>query len=36
MIRETIDALMRLRGIECRSPPGCAEAFHGGKIVVGC
>lgn len=33
--RETIDALMRLRGIECRSPSGYAEAFHGRKIVAG-
>jgi LmbE family N-acetylglucosaminyl deacetylase len=36
LTRETIDALMRLRGIECRSPTGYAEAFHGRKIVVGC
>jgi predicted transcriptional regulator len=36
MIREAIEALMRLRGIECRSPTGYAEAFHGRKIVVGC
>lgn len=32
--RETFDALMRLRGLECRSPTGYAEAFHARKIVV--
>jgi LmbE family N-acetylglucosaminyl deacetylase len=32
--RETMDALMRLRGVECRSPSGYAEAFHGRKVVV--
>jgi LmbE family N-acetylglucosaminyl deacetylase len=26
--------LMRLRGAECRSPTGYAEAFHGRKLVV--
>jgi LmbE family N-acetylglucosaminyl deacetylase len=26
--------LMRLRGAECRSPTGFAEAFHGRKLVV--
>lgn len=32
--RETFDALMRLRGIECASPTGYAEGFHGRKISV--
>jgi LmbE family N-acetylglucosaminyl deacetylase len=27
-------ALMRLRGIECRSPSGFAEAFHARKLVL--
>jgi LmbE family N-acetylglucosaminyl deacetylase len=31
---DTFTALMRLRGIECRSPSGLAEAFHGRKLVV--
>jgi LmbE family N-acetylglucosaminyl deacetylase len=31
---ETFDALMRLRGVESRSPTGYAEAFHGRKIRV--
>lgn len=26
--------LMRLRGVECRSPTGFAEAFHGRKVVL--
>lgn len=29
---ETFNALMRLRGIECKSPGGYAEAFYGRKI----
>lgn len=29
---ETFLSLMRLRGLECRSPSGYAEAFHGRKI----
>ena len=29
---ETFSALMRLRGIECKSPGGYAEAFYGRKI----
>lgn len=32
--RETIDGLMRLRGVECRSATGYAEAFHGRKLAV--
>ena len=28
-------ALMRLRGMECRSPSGFAEAFHARKLVLG-
>lgn len=31
---ETFDALMRLRGIECRAPGGLAEAFHVRKAVL--
>ena len=31
---ETFAALMRLRGIECNSPGGYAEAFHARKILV--
>jgi len=27
--------LMRIRGTECRSATGYAEAFHGRKIVIG-
>jgi LmbE family N-acetylglucosaminyl deacetylase len=34
--RETFVAMLRLRGIECRSPSGYAEAFHGRKLVFGC
>jgi LmbE family N-acetylglucosaminyl deacetylase len=30
----TFDALMRLRGVECASPSGYAEAFYGRKIVL--
>lgn len=29
---ETFDALMRLRGVECASPTGYAEAFHARKL----
>jgi len=29
---ETFNALMRLRGIECKSPGGYAEAYYGRKI----
>lgn len=32
---ENFEALMRLRGLECRSPSGFAEAFHGRKLVLG-
>jgi len=31
---ETFIGLMRIRGIECNSPSGYAEAFHGRKIVI--
>jgi len=31
---ETFNALMRLRGMECRSRTGYAEAFHARKIVA--
>jgi LmbE family N-acetylglucosaminyl deacetylase len=30
--RETFMALLRLRGTECRSPSGYAEAFHARKV----
>jgi LmbE family N-acetylglucosaminyl deacetylase len=30
---ENFEALMRLRGLECRASSGFAEAFHGRKIV---
>lgn len=31
---ETFLALARLRGLECRSPSGYAEAFHARKLVL--
>ena len=31
---DTFSALMRLRGVECRSPSGFAEAFHCRKSVL--
>jgi LmbE family N-acetylglucosaminyl deacetylase len=35
--RDSFMALLRLRGIECRSPSGYAEAFHGRKLCFkGC
>jgi LmbE family N-acetylglucosaminyl deacetylase len=35
--RDTFMAMLRLRGLECRSPSGYAEAFHGRKLVFnGC
>ena len=35
--RDTFMAMLRLRGIECRSPSGYAEAFHGRKLIFkGC
>lgn len=30
--RDTFMAMLRLRGVECRSPSGYAEAFHGRKL----
>jgi LmbE family N-acetylglucosaminyl deacetylase len=30
---ETFSAILRIRGIECKSPTGYAEAFYGRKIV---
>lgn len=30
--RDTFMSLLRLRGLECRSPSGLAEAFHGRKL----
>jgi LmbE family N-acetylglucosaminyl deacetylase len=32
---ETFNALMQLRGIECRAPSGLAEGFYAGKVVIG-
>ena len=32
--KETFEALMRLRGIECRAPAGLAEAFHVRKAIL--
>lgn len=32
--RETFLSLMRLRGMECNSPSGYAEAFHARKVVL--
>jgi len=32
--RETFLALLRLRGMECNSPSGYAEAFYGRKLVL--
>ena len=32
--RETFLSLMRLRGMECNSPSGYAEAFYGRKLIV--
>jgi LmbE family N-acetylglucosaminyl deacetylase len=31
---ETFDGLMRLRGVECASPTGYAEAFHARKLTL--
>lgn len=31
----TFEALLRLRGLECRAPSGLAEAFEGPKVVLG-
>ena len=31
---ETFSALMRIRGVECRSPSGYAEAFYSRKMVM--
>lgn len=31
---DTFESLMRLRGIECRSPSGLAEAFHARKVTL--
>ena len=31
---DTFRALMRLRGLECASPSGYAEAFHAPKVVL--
>ena len=31
---ETFRALARLRGMECRAPDRCAEAFHMRKAVI--
>lgn len=31
---DTFMALLRLRGVECNSPTGLAEAFHSRKLIV--
>jgi LmbE family N-acetylglucosaminyl deacetylase len=31
---DNFQALMRLRGVECRAPSGFAEAFYGRKLVL--
>jgi LmbE family N-acetylglucosaminyl deacetylase len=31
----TFRGLMCVRGVECRAPSGCAEAFHARKLVLG-
>jgi LmbE family N-acetylglucosaminyl deacetylase len=31
----TFFSLMRLRGMECNAPSGCAEAFHCRKLLLG-
>ena len=31
---ETLQALLRLRGLEAGAESGCAEAFHGAKLVI--
>ena len=33
--RNTFEAMMRLRGVECNAPSGFAEAFYARKIVLG-
>lgn len=32
--RDTFMSLLRLRGLECRSPSGYAEGFHGRKLRI--
>ena len=32
--RDTFLSMLRVRGVECRSPSGYAEAFHGRKILL--
>lgn len=32
--REALQAMLRLRGIECRAPDGYAEAFHADRISI--
>ncbi len=33
--RDSFEALHRIRGIECASPSGRAEAFHARKLILG-
>jgi LmbE family N-acetylglucosaminyl deacetylase len=33
--RDLFEGLARLRGVECASPTGYAEAFHASKLVLG-
>jgi LmbE family N-acetylglucosaminyl deacetylase len=32
--RDALHGLMSIRGVECRAPEGCAEAFHLRKIIL--
>lgn len=32
--RDTFISMLRMRGLECRSPSGYAEAFHGRKLRI--
>lgn len=32
--RDVFQAHMRMRGIECNAPSGCAEAFHARKVTL--
>jgi hypothetical protein len=31
---DVFDAMMSLRGVECRAPSGFAEAFYARKLVI--
>ena len=32
--REALQALLRLRGVECGAPDGYAEAFRADRVVI--